>query len=66
MTDKANCPYPYMGINGEYFSKEFLESVESDIVKKIPIWQANLIDPTPCERFAYHVLKQIKFNDWKF
>lgn len=65
MVDKAHAPYPYLGINGEYFDKAFLQSVEASIVRKIPLWEAKIEEPTPVEKFAYHVLKQIKMNgDW--
>lgn len=67
MTDKANAPYPYLGINGEYISLEFLKSLENDLVQKLPMVQAGIVEFTPCEKFAYQVLKQIKMNDqWGF
>lgn len=62
MTSKAESPYPYLGINGDYLDKEFLESVERDIMSKVPLWQSGIIEPSPCEKFAYHVLKMIKMT----
>jgi hypothetical protein len=63
MTDKANAPYPYLGINGEFFSKEFLESVERELQHKAAtVWSAGLDKPSPCEQFAYRVLKQISMK----
>ncbi|MCL4743805.1 MAG: hypothetical protein KJZ83_00170 [Burkholderiaceae bacterium] len=62
MTDKAGSPYPYLGVNGDYYDKEFLKSVEHDLLSKVPVWASGLAEPTPCERFAYYVLKQIKMN----
>lgn len=57
--------YPFLGINGEYFSREFLESVEAHLAKMAPIWAAGLDAPSPCDKFAYHVLKQIRISNKK-
>ncbi|TIW53844.1 MAG: hypothetical protein E5V54_24080 [Mesorhizobium sp.] len=65
MTTKANAPYPYLGVNGEYFDKAFLESVEADLFKKAPIWASGIEQPSPCDKFAYHVLTQIKMTALK-
>jgi hypothetical protein len=62
MTDKAHAPYPYMGINGDYFDQSFLEGVERELTRKLPIWSAGIVEPTECEKFAYHVLNLIKTN----
>lgn len=61
---KADSPYPYLGVNGEYFDKEFLESVERDLLTKVPLWVSGLVTPSPSEKFAYHVLKQIKMTNF--
>ena len=64
MALKKDAPYPYLGINGGYLATDFLKGVEADLVSKIPIWQAGILEPTPCERLAYLILKQIKMDAW--
>ena len=60
MSNKANAPYPYFSVNGEYYDKEFLLAVEAELIKKMPIWISGLENPSICEQFAFHILKQIK------
>jgi len=58
----VNSTYPYIGVNGEYYSREFLEKVEMELTAKIPIWQAGIEKPTAVEHFAYYTLRQIKMT----
>lgn len=59
MTSKANAPYPYLGINGEYLDKDFLDSVWDELQRKSASWLAGIDTPSVCDRFAYTVMKQI-------
>ena len=56
---KSDAPYPYLGVNGAYYDRQFLDSVWSHLEKMTPIWSSGLDAPSPVDRFAYDVLKQI-------
>lgn len=62
MIDKAQAPYPYLGINGEYPSKEFLDDCWRHLHKMAVIWAAGIDKPSPTDRLAYLLLKQITFR----
>ena len=55
----ANDKYPYMSVNGEFFDKEFLDSVWKYLHDRTPLWSTGLEVPSPSDKFAYQVLKQI-------
>lgn len=57
--EKARAPYPYMSVNGDFYSKEFLDAAWNELLAKAPIWAAGIETPTKCEKFTYDVLKQI-------
>lgn len=57
--DKARAPYPYQGVNGEFYDKAFLDNVWQDLLRKSIGWTLGLDTPTPADRLAYEVLKQI-------
>lgn len=59
MIDKADAPYPYLSINGEFLSKEFLDDVWMELQFKAILWQAGLDKPSFADSFAYKVLTQI-------
>lgn len=51
--------YPYLSVNGEFFNKEFLNSVVHHLHKMAPIWDAGIDTPSPSDKFAYHIIKMI-------
>lgn len=57
--NKAQAPYPYTSINGEYLDKGFLDSVWEDLLRKAPLFELGIIEPSPSERLAYMVMTQI-------
>ena len=59
MTTKAKAPYPYLSINGECFTQEFLDDTWRELISKIPIWEAGIDVPSNTDKLAYIVLKQI-------
>jgi hypothetical protein len=63
MTIKVNSPYPYLGINGQYLSRDFLDSVWADLHNKAIICDANISEPSPSEKLAYFVMKQITMGN---
>jgi hypothetical protein len=69
MTEKSKAPYPYFSINGEYMDKDFLDSVWDHLITMSKIWDSGIDDPSPADKLAYIVMKQIssrgvsKFQD---
>lgn len=59
MAHKSEAPYPYLGINGEYLDKAFLDAAWRDLLSKTKVWSAGLENPSPADRLAYLVLRQI-------
>lgn len=55
----ANANYPYMSVNGEFFTREALDAAWAYLEKQAPLWQAGIGEPSPTDKIAYHVLKQI-------
>jgi len=58
--------YPYLDINGEYFKKEFLDSIWKELLSKAPIWTSGLDKPTACDRLAYVIMNQITMEKPNF
>ncbi len=58
----ASSKYPYMSVNGEFFDKNFLDSAWEYLRQQAPIWQAGISAPTPADKLAYQVLKQISHH----
>ena len=56
---KSDAPYPYLGVNDAYYDRQFLDSVWFHLEKMTPIWTSGVDAPSPSDRFAYDVLKQI-------
>lgn len=59
MSVKAQALYPYLSINGEYLDKQFLDDAWRHLIRKAYVWGAGLEEPSPTDRLAYAVLKQI-------
>ena len=55
----VNEKYPYFSINGEYMDKELLDSVWEHLSKNSIIWQSGIDTPSPADRLAFIVMKQI-------
>lgn len=55
----ANEKYPYLSLNGEFYSREFLDAAWAYLHKQAPLWKAGVSEPTPADKLAYEVLKQI-------
>jgi hypothetical protein len=56
---KQNAPYPYFSINGEFLDKDFLDSVWEHLHKMSRVWQSGLDSPSPTDKLAFIVMKQI-------
>jgi len=63
MNEKAKAPYPYDSINGEFYSKEFLDSVWRDLKQKAIYVQMKMDSFSPAEKLAYVILKQITYRE---
>jgi hypothetical protein len=50
---------PYIAVGRKFFSKAFLEAVWNDLIRKIPIWEAGIVEPTNAERLAYDMLRPL-------
>lgn len=60
--NKREASYPYMAINGEFFSKEFLDNLWIHLHKMAPLWEAGICEPTAADKFSYVILKQVTFR----
>jgi len=65
MTKTTKPKYPYLGINGEYLDKTFLDQVWEYLDRLSFAWDAGISEPSPTDKFAYHVLKQITIGGSK-
>ena len=54
--------YPYYSLNGEFFDKDFLDSVREHLIVKARLVHGGLDTMTPTDKLAYHVLKMISMK----
>lgn len=51
--------YRYLAINGQFLPEKFLDSVWEHLNQLTPLLEAEIIQPSPADKLAYLVLKQI-------
>lgn len=53
--------YPYLGVNGKYYEREFLEALWDELTHKAYFVAVRFDEFTKAEKFAYDVLRGIGF-----